>query len=83
MAEATTIRYSAPFSVVGPRGPRFGDYVGLSTTLRPPSAEGLPGRRHLEDFLRHKRLNRAYQQPARLPFSVPAGFYANLVVQEY
>lgn len=55
MAEPTSLRYSAPFTVVGPRGPRFGDYVGLSTTLRPPAAEGLPGRRHLEDFLRHKR----------------------------
>ena len=28
-------------------------------------------------------LNRAYQQPARVPFSVPASFSTNSVVQEY
>ena len=55
MAQPTPIRYSAPFTVVGPRGPRFGDYTGLSTTLRPPAVKGLPGRRHLEELLRHKR----------------------------
>lgn len=55
MAEPTTTRHTAPMQVVGPRGPRFGDYLGLTPTLQPPGATGLPGRRQVTDFLRHKR----------------------------
>lgn len=55
MAQPTTHRYSAPFTVTGPRGPRFGDYQGLTTTLTPPALEGTPGKRHVTEFLRHKR----------------------------
>ena len=55
MAQASTIRYSAPFSVIGPNGPRFGDYVGLTPTLGPPPSQGRPGQRQVNEFLRHKR----------------------------
>ena len=55
MARASTIRYSAPFSVIGPNGPRFGDYVGLTPTLGPPPSQGRPGQRQVNEFLRHKR----------------------------
>jgi len=55
MAEPTAVRHTAPTQVQGPRGPRFGDYTGLTPRLQPPGAEGLPGRRHLTGFLRHKR----------------------------
>ncbi|MEZ5185680.1 MAG: DUF2804 domain-containing protein [Candidatus Nanopelagicales bacterium] len=55
MASPTTVRHTAPMQVIGPRGPRFGDYQGLSPSLQPPVAEGLPGQRHLSQFLRHKR----------------------------
>jgi hypothetical protein len=41
--------------VVGPQGPRFGDYTGLTPSLQPPGPGGLPGRRQIADFLRHKR----------------------------
>ena len=55
MAQPTTPRYSAPFTVAGPAGPRFGDYLGLTTTLCPPALQGPPGQRHVNEFLRHKR----------------------------
>lgn len=55
MAQPTTPRYSAPFTVAGPTGPRFGDYLGLTTTLCPPALQGPPGQRHVNEFLRHKR----------------------------
>lgn len=55
MAEPTTIRHTAPMQVMGPDGPRFGDYVGLTPVLQPPGAAGLPGQRQIAGFLRHKR----------------------------
>ncbi|MCU0297809.1 MAG: DUF2804 domain-containing protein [Candidatus Nanopelagicales bacterium] len=55
MAEPTAIRYSAPMHVVGPHGPRFGDYQGLTPALRPPGAEAAIGQKQVADFLRHKR----------------------------
>ena len=55
MAQASTIRYSAPFTVLGPNGPRFGDYVGLTPTLGPPQLQGRPGQRQVNEFLQHKR----------------------------
>ncbi|MEZ5158364.1 MAG: hypothetical protein R2687_05975 [Candidatus Nanopelagicales bacterium] len=39
---------------MGPDGPRFGDYVGLTPVLR-PRGRGLPGQRQITGFLRHKR----------------------------
>lgn len=55
MADPTMTRHTAPMTVRGPQGARFGDYVGLTPVLRPPGITGAPGRRHVEQFLRHKR----------------------------
>lgn len=41
--------------VMGPTGPRCGDYQGLSATLQPPGLEGRTGQRQVTHFLRHKR----------------------------
>ncbi len=41
--------------VVGPNGPRFGDYQGLTPALHPPGATASIGQRQVTDFLRHKR----------------------------
>lgn len=45
-------RYTAPLHSLGPQGPRFGDYQGLSNTLTPPPHEGLTA--PVSHFLRHK-----------------------------
>ncbi len=45
-------RYTAPLHSLGPDGPRFGDYQGLSNTLTPPPHEGLTA--PVSHFLRHK-----------------------------
>lgn len=55
MATPTSKRYSPPPSVVGPDGPRLGDYSGLPSTLKPPGSASVPGIRQVTDFLRHKR----------------------------
>ena len=55
MALASTKRYTAPVQVMGPLGPRCGDYQGLSSTLEPPGLDGAPGQKQLARFLRHKR----------------------------
>lgn len=55
MAVASSKRYTAPLQVMGPTGPRCGDYQGLTTRLDPPGLDGLPGQRHLARFLRHKK----------------------------
>jgi hypothetical protein len=55
MAQPSAIRYSAPLHVVGPNGPRFGDYVGLTPALHIPPLQAAPGQRQLQEFLRHKR----------------------------
>ncbi len=46
-------RYTAPLHSLGPQGPRFGDYQGLSRTLTPPPHEGRTA--PVSEFLRHKR----------------------------
>lgn len=46
-------RYTAPVHSLGPTGPRFGDYEGLSAVLTPPPHEGPTA--PVSQFLRHKR----------------------------
>lgn len=46
-------RHTAPIHSLGPAGPRYGDYQGLSRTLTPPPHEGLTA--PVSHFLRHKR----------------------------
>jgi hypothetical protein len=53
MATASPIRYTAPIHSIGPTGPRFGDYEGLSAILTPPPHDGLTA--PVSQFLRHKR----------------------------
>ncbi len=50
---ATQTRYTAPVHSLGPTGPRFGDYQGLSAVLTPPAHDGLAA--PVSQFLRHKR----------------------------
>lgn len=55
MATPTAKRHTAPTAVVGPHGPRVGDYTGLPSRLLPPGSEAIPGIRQVTNFLRHKR----------------------------
>lgn len=50
---AMQTRYTAPVHSLGPTGPRFGDYQGLSAVLTPPPHEGVTA--PVSQFLRHKR----------------------------
>jgi hypothetical protein len=53
MATPSEVRYTAPVHSLGPTGPRFGDYQGLSAVLTPPPHEGRTA--PVSQFLRHKR----------------------------
>ena len=57
-------RYTAPMHSLGPQGPRFGDYQGLSATLTPPAHEGLTA--PVSEFLRHKRWMYTFAQTAEI-----------------